>query len=122
DLDDVAVGQRVLLDAAGVDENAVGAVQVLDDRTAALGNDLRVMARDELAADLNVVVRRPADDRAARPQREMSDELVLEEQIHACRVPGARRRELACRAGRSIPFPFPLTLTHALRILDPLQL
>src|SRR5690606_3924005 len=90
------------------------------DRAAAIGDDLRMVPRDELAADLNVVVRGPADDRAAGPQREMSDELVLEEQVDACRVPGTRRRELARRADRPVPVPFPLT--YALRVLDPLQL
>ena len=66
ELDDVAVGQHVLLDALRANEHAVRAVQVLDDRLRLVGNDLCVMPGDEAALDLHVVVGRAADDRLAR--------------------------------------------------------
>src|SRR5690606_27620120 len=85
DLNHVAVPQDVMLDAARADVQPVRAVQVLDDALMKVRRHLRVMPRDELAADLQIVVRRAADDEAAGRKGDVRDELVVEEQIEGRR-------------------------------------
>ena len=61
----VAVVQVMTPHAFGLHENAVGAVEILDQAGIGLRHDLAVMTADELAVDLYIVVRSPADHQTA---------------------------------------------------------
>src|SRR6185436_17550225 len=100
--------------ALRADEDAVRAVQVLDHGVVAIRDDLRVMARDELAANLEIVVRRAADDCTADLEIVLGDELILEQHVK----PRERQVDLAVLAGELVA----LLLADALRELYPLEL
>src|SRR5487761_2061088 len=68
DGDDVAVVQIMAPNALRMHIDAVRAVQILDHATIGLREDLAVVPADELAVDLQVVVRGAACDGPARPQ------------------------------------------------------
>src|SRR5205823_1602075 len=78
ELNDVAVRERVVLDPFGAYEHAVRAVQIFDDGLRALRDDLSVVSRDELAADLHVVFGGTPDDRAPQRQHELAYELIVQ--------------------------------------------
>jgi hypothetical protein len=57
----VAIAQRMAPHTFALHHDAVGAVEVFDDRDAiAAGHDLAVVTADELAVDLQIVVGRTA--------------------------------------------------------------
>ena len=62
----VTVVEIVIAHALGLQVDAVGAVQILDDAALRRGDDLAVMAADEAAVDLQIVGRRAADDEPSR--------------------------------------------------------
>ena len=63
--DQVAVAQRMAANALGTNHHAIGAVEVFDDaHTVAAGDDLAVMAADEFAVDLQIVIGGAPDDLA----------------------------------------------------------
>jgi hypothetical protein len=67
----VAVVQVMAAHAVGFHEDAVGAVQILDDARVLRRDDLAVVATDEAAVDVQVVVGRAADDHPALTQRDL---------------------------------------------------
>ena len=58
--------QPVFLDLLFAEEDSVSTVQVLDNTAFVIADQLRMVAADELALDVNLVVRSPSDDDAAR--------------------------------------------------------
>jgi len=64
EVDHVPVDQPVPPHALALQVDAVGAVEVLDHADRGADDDLRVMAAHELAVDLQVVVRRAANEDA----------------------------------------------------------
>src|SRR5579863_8880171 len=67
----VAVVEVVPAHARGLHVDAVGAVQVLDHARMSGGDDLAVVATDEAAVDVHVIVRSATDDHATDAQRNL---------------------------------------------------
>src|SRR5882762_7619793 len=78
-LDDVVVLQEVLLDRVAVDDRAVGAAEVLEERVVEYRDDHGVLAAYRKVVDLDVVVGLAADGGALLRQ----GELLENEPIHA---------------------------------------
>ena len=66
---DFAIGQPVLLYLLFAEVQAVGAVQVFDDTTLIVADELRVVSADEFAFYVEFIIRRTADDDSARRKR-----------------------------------------------------
>ena len=68
DLHHVSVVQIVPTYALGLHINAVGTVEIFDEARVGMRNDVTVMPTDELAVDLQIIIRGPANHQAARLQ------------------------------------------------------
>ena len=78
DLDNVVVGQQLLLDRLAVDVGAVGAVQVFDEHVRLRGGQDGVLAADGQVVDDDVVVRPAAERGALLRDLELLDHDVVE--------------------------------------------
>ena len=77
DHEQVSIFEAPLLDAFAPEINTVGAVQVLYHGVRTVGNYLGVVATDELAIDLKIVVARAAKDNASLGYRYFPCRLFL---------------------------------------------
>ena len=117
ELDHVARLQLVAAHALAVQEDAVGAVQVLDAAAVDGRDDLRVVAAHELAVDLQVVVGRAADRRSG-PARAALRSIVAPLSVSTSRPTGgcscgdgvvdAGRRQVACACAPAYSDPLQL--------------
>src|SRR5579862_7979047 len=93
DHDHVAIVEVVAAHPPALHEDAVGAVEILDDAALGARDDLAVMAAHEAAVHLQVIVAGAADDGTSHLQRQLLGGATLGDQYHAAHgFPAASRR------------------------------